>query len=358
MLLLEALHYFEESLYDGRLKGTTRKWYIRFDGRGRVQGMLKPLFDFCGNVEVTEIDVFVINRWLKSMHGVQTKWGGQRPVVEGEALSPETINGRITSAKRFFNWLHMVGIIDHNPAAALKRIPLGDRSPKAVKTADFISLLESIANHSKQRERDLAILIFLFDTGVRVGGLCGIKLSDVEIEEKRVYVHEKGRGYNGSGRWVFLEPTPLLALTTYLEVRPEGRGKNLFVSQRGDLTSGGVYQMLERQAQLAGIEGFWNPHSFRHAAARAWLRGGASLPAVAKLLGHSNVLTTSKYYARWARSELQQIKHEASPFNDVTIDDAVSRYLEPSSITTFCGGLVGCRPRPLKSTAMQFAKCG
>lgn len=330
MLLREALHLFEESLYDGHVKASTRRWYLWFDDQGHIHGMLQPLFTFCGNIHIEQIDVFLINRWMKGMRDVQTKYGKQRPIIEGEELSPNTINGRIVVAKRFFGWLHKMDLISRNPAADLKRISIGDRQPKAISTASFISLLEEVAKRSQQPKRDLAIFIFLFDTGCRVGGLCNIKLSDLVLQEKRVYIREKGRGYNGNGRWVFLEPTPLLALSAYLEVRPVGCGSNLFVSQRGNLSASGVYQMIERHAKSVGIEGYWNPHSFRHAAAREWLRGGASLPSVAKLLGHNNIQTTTMYYARWARSELQQIKREASPFNNHIVNDAVSRVLAKS----------------------------
>lgn len=334
MLLKDALHLFEESLYDGQTKETTRTWYIWFDEQGRIHGTLQHLLHFFGDVELEEIDVFAINRWVKGLSGVQSKWGQQRPTVESE-LSPNTINGRIASAKRFFGWLYQTGLIDRNPTATLQKIPMGKRAPRAITTDDFIRLLEHAAQASKQPTRDLAILIFLYDTGCRIGGLCNIKMSDLVLSERRVYIHEKGRGYNGDGRWLFLEPTPFLALTAYLEVRPVGCGSNLFVSPKGNLTVSGVYQMIQRHADALDIEGFWNPHSFRHAAAREWLRGGASLPAVAQLLGHKNVQTTASYYAQWARSELQQIKHEASPFNNAQINGTVNRLVEKFADVAF-----------------------
>lgn len=327
MLLKEALHLFEESLYDGRVKERTRRWYIWFDERGRVHGMLRSLYLHFGDVPIEEIDVFSINRWIKKAREPQSKWGKQRPAVEGQ-FSPNTINGLIVTAKRFFGWLEEMNLLASNPAQNLRRIPMGQRMPRAIHTNDFVNLLEDVAATSRQPERDIAILTFLFDTGCRVGGLCNIKMSDMVLNKRRVFLREKGRGYNGKGRWVFLEDTPFLAVSTYLKVRPSGIGTNLFLSKKGALGTSGVYQMIERHARNIGIKGFWNPHSFRHAAAREWLRGGASLPAVAKLLGHNDIQTTTLYYAQWADSELQQIKHEASPFNDQDVEQAVSRVLQ------------------------------
>ena len=46
--------------------------------------------------------------------------------------------------------------------------------------------------------------------------------------------------------------------------------------------------------KFAGLSG-WRLHDLRHAFASAMVNGGASLPVVGKILGHSNASTTQRY---------------------------------------------------------------
>ncbi len=64
-----------------------------------------------------------------------------------------------------------------------------------------------------------------------------------------------------------------------------------------------VCKMFDRIAKRAGMNGRINPHSFHHACAREWLRAGADLQTESQLLGHSDIRTPSKYYARWSDTE-------------------------------------------------------
>lgn len=79
------------------------------------------------------------------------------------------------------------------------------------------------------------------------------------------------------------------------------------------LTREGIYRVLGRLANVAGVRGRFNPHSFRHALARDSLRAGADLSQVSQLLGHKGVAVTADYYARWDDHELQAAHRRVSP---------------------------------------------
>jgi integrase/recombinase XerD len=57
-------------------------------------------------------------------------------------------------------------------------------------------------------------------------------------------------------------------------------------------------------AVRAGVGGRHNPHSFRHALARRLLKHHADMGTVSELLGHRDIETTHKFYARWSKTEL------------------------------------------------------
>ena len=62
-------------------------------------------------------------------------------------------------------------------------------------------------------------MLFLADTGCRRGGLVGLRLSDLELEQARAWVAEKGK----NGARVFLSGLTVTALTAWLAVRPDVR---------------------------------------------------------------------------------------------------------------------------------------
>ena len=71
--------------------------------------------------------------------------------------------------------------------------------------------------------------------------------------------------------------------------------------------------MLRRRAKRAGVEGPFNPHSFRHAFARHFLMSGGDLGTLADLMGHSSVEVTKNSYAIFTERELKEKHRRHSP---------------------------------------------
>lgn len=252
----------------------------------------------------------------------------QRPPSDGQ-LSQHTIRRIIGDVRTFLNWCVTVGLLDVSPARGLKRPDAPEPRPKALSVEDFDKLLaasgEWYGNKWRFRDayiaRNTAVLYFLASTGCRVGGLCSARLGTLDIRDDTasVEVTEKGRG-GGSSRTVYLSATAALAVLEWLDHRPRTKHDYLFTSIEGKsagkrLTTTAVRQMLTRLAARAGVSDNFNPHAFRHACAREWLRNGADLATVSQLLGHSDVRTTAKFYARWTESELGQ-RHKIADWTE------------------------------------------
>ncbi len=295
MLLDDVLNDFYGSLF-GEVSPKTIRWY---------KFALSSLTKHLGNPPLEEIDTSELRRWRRLAFG---------------DLSPFTQHGLIRAVKRFFKWAVTEGVIEQNPADRLKPPRLPDRDPQAVSATDFEAMLKAAGNY-----RDIAIILFLADTGCRVGGLCHLQTQDLWLDEGRAKVKEKGE----RKRWVYFGNTTYTALVEYLAERPTGKYDNVFLGQRGPLTESGVYQLLARIANRAGVDKNFNPHAFRHAAARNWLKGGGNLNIVSRLLGHSSVTVTSDYYALWAEDELKQWHNRVSPNmpNSEVDDVSITQFL-------------------------------
>ena len=140
----------------------------------------------------------------------------------------------------------------------------------------------------------------LFLCGIRRGELARLRTQDYRISEHLLYVDGKT-----GPRLVPMLPAVERSLVAYLFMRPAFPSDLLFLAAdgakepRGPLLPGGIYQMLRRRCRAAGMR-VLNPHSFRHGLAMMLLNErGADMSLVSKVLGHSQISTTSKHYAEW-----------------------------------------------------------
>lgn len=145
--------------------------------------------------------------------------------------------------------------------------------------------------------RDAAIIAVLYLSGLRRAEVISLNLGDLDTtgallvhgkgrKERKVYIVNKGQDY--LQRWLELrgtQPGPLFCQT---------RGGKIIVSP---LTSQAVYIMLRRKAEKIGLDPL-SPHDLRRSFISDLLDRGADIATVAKLAGHSDIKTTSRYDRR------------------------------------------------------------
>ncbi len=215
-----------------------------------------------------------------------------------ERLQAATVNRRLAALRRFFLWAKGAGKITNLPTEQVKGIPAAPRTPKALTKRDVDRLLREVERHGNTR--NLAILLTLRHTGLRVGELCNLRLGDVTVSERKGEMLVRG-GKGNKDRTVPLNNDVRRALTSYKEVRPTVAGDYLFVGQRGEsLKPQGVQQVVAKYALRAGMPDV-TPHVLRHTFAKHVLDAGEDLATVQRLLGHERLETTAIYTQPTAR---------------------------------------------------------
>lgn len=187
----------------------------------------------------------------------------------------------------FFTWLNAKGYIHKNPTAGLEPI----KAEKKIKQPFTDEELEKLRRTCGQ-ERDLALVEFLYSTGVRVSELVALNRKDIDFYGKNVVVYGKG----SKERETYLTATSCLHLKAYLDDRDD-ENEALFVSARAPhtrLTVAGVEKILRRIGQGAGVKKV-HPHRFRRTMATNVLKKGMPLEEVKELLGHTKLDTTMIY---------------------------------------------------------------
>lgn len=300
MLISQAIETFIDAR-TGILASSTVKWY---------KYRLGSLVDCLGDLEIDSIKIADLRRWRRSIVERPLRWADhpKRPVKNG-GLSVYTVHGYVRAARAFFRWLHAEGEILSNPARRLALPSKPKTPPKNISPGDALAILAAAEGNA----RDYALLRFLVDTGCRVGGVVNLEVGDLDLEPDgdgnyQAIVREKGRGGERQARVVYYGEVTARALLRYLDRRADLSAPKVFLSERhgncDPLGKQGVYRMIGRYARELGIEGRWNPHAWRHAFAKGMLQRGASLGAVSRLMGHSGIEVTDRYYGQWTDAEL------------------------------------------------------
>lgn len=213
-----------------------------------------------------------------------------------QGAKPATVNRRLAALRRFFGWAVAEGIVAENPTTTVKGVQSVPQDPRSLEKREVDKLIRAAERDATDGpgKRNLAILRTLQHTGLRVGELCDLRRPDVFISERKGSVTVRS-GKGNKHRVVPLNNDARKAISEYLEGRPKVADDHLFIGQRGDpLRPQGVELIVEKYARLAGLENV-TPHVLRHSFAKQVLGTGTDLVAVARLLGHQRLDTTSRY---------------------------------------------------------------
>jgi site-specific recombinase XerD len=176
------------------------------------------------------------------------------------------------------------------------------KCPKTIPPEKEIWLLPEEQDAMIKKSRELGIrteaMVRLFlCSGVRVGELQNIELTDINFEEHEIHIkHGKG----DKSRFVYFVNDTEKALLRYLEVRKEpieGIGQPLFTTNYGTRPSYTVINKRVKEcAILAGINKNITPHKLRHTCITTVIETTKDIPFAQKLAGHSDIKTTMRYH--------------------------------------------------------------
>src|SRR5215207_3914654 len=209
-----------------------------------------------------------------------------------EKRQPATVNRRLAALRRFFQWAKASGLAKDLPTDNVKGVASSPRAPHWLDKRDIDRLIRTVERHGNTR--DLAIVLTLRHTGIRVSELSSLRRSDVETSERKGSLTVRS-GKGGQFRVLPLNVDARQAITAYLKVRPTVSADHLFIGQRGQgISSRAVELLVTKYARLAGLEDV-TPHTFRHSFGKHALDAGADLVSVSALLGHQRLETTAIY---------------------------------------------------------------
>lgn len=205
-----------------------------------------------------------------------------------QGAKPLTLSTYHSRLKVWFDFLVKEGELEASPLAKIPR-PKMTQDQINPFTKEQIEALLLLA----KSERDRAMILFMVDTGVRVSELCGLKVKDVDMANRRAVVLGKGNKF----RAVHFGVRTARAIWPLVhKSEPENP---LFTSMfGGHLGRTAPFQMLKKLAKRAKITNVrCSPHTMRHTFAIMFLRNGGNIFALKELLGHADLKMCMKYLA-------------------------------------------------------------
>ncbi|MVN85316.1 tyrosine-type recombinase/integrase [Deinococcus sp. HMF7620] len=215
--------------------------------------------------------------------------------LQSRGLAEGGIDAHFRALRGVFGWAVADELLERDPTKRLER-PRKPQKLMETLSPDEYRLLLAEARKGPQKSRDTALLVTLFDTGLRLAEVASLQVTDVRLTEGHLRVVGKGN----KERVVPLGLRSTEAVDRYIRKARKPKHPcipNVFLGRSGEpLTRSGVSQLLADLAAAVSIpRAHAAPHAFRRAFAVNYLRNGGDVFSLQHVLGHTSLEMTRRY---------------------------------------------------------------
>ena len=219
---------------------------------------------------------------------------------------------KMSCLRSFYDYLCKRELLTTNPVRLVDMPKIKEKAIIQLDTDEVAALLDYMENYGndltgvklfhyqKQKYRDIAIVTLLLGTGVRVSELVGLNIQDVDFKNNGIRIIRKG----GNEMIVYFGEEVERALTDYLELQRNGitplsgHEDALFLSgQKKRISVDAVEKMVKKYCSAVSVKTI-TPHKLRSTYGTALYRETGDIYLVADVLGHADVNTSKKHYAK------------------------------------------------------------
>lgn len=224
--------------------------------------------------------------------------------LENEDYTPKSISRKINAIRTYFKSLKEGNVVTEDPSITLTHPKIELTPPRILSKMEYRALRDSC----RQGVRISAVVELLLQTGIRIGELRRLELSDVEFGEEetpgKIRVSSWGKNPERS---IPLNKSAQEALRAYIEVRPKTKDETVFVTKTGKpFLIRNIRTTINRYFKTAGIEKV-KVNDLRHTFVATHLGRGVSLTTISRLAGHRRLTTTEKYLQHVQRPKEESV---------------------------------------------------
>ncbi|MBX2973758.1 MAG: tyrosine-type recombinase/integrase [Flavobacteriales bacterium] len=232
-----------------------------------------------------------------------------------EGIGARSVNRKLSALRGFFRFARLVGDAQGDPTALLDPPKTPKRLPEFVDEKGMGCLLgqqEWPPGHKGDTDR--LVIDLLYQTGMRLAELLGLKVGDADLRSGTLRV----MGKRQKERIIPIGPELADALKNYLTSRaangqPATTTDALLVDVHGEpLARRSVQRLVTHYLSAVTTQRKRSPHVLRHTFATHMLEHGADLNAVKELLGHASLAAT-QVYTHNTVEKLRKVHAQAHP---------------------------------------------
>lgn len=264
-----------------------------------IQAYRRDILKFAGFISERKLELGAISRgdvvdFLASLYH--------------NGLDSRSVARHLVTIRHFFRFALMEGNIEEDPAATIESPKFRQSLPELLSVEEVDRLLQQPDVSTVIGLRDRAMIELLYSCGLRVSELCGLRVSDIQVDEGCLRCIGKGN----KERLVPVGRQALEVVRKYVRgSRPkllgEGSSPYLFLNQKGRPVDRILFwKTLAEHGRKAKLRKALKPHMLRHSFATHLLDRGADLRSVQMMLGHSDISTT-QIYTHVVEERLKQV---------------------------------------------------
>lgn len=204
-----------------------------------------------------------------------------------ENYTKKSASRKLNSIRTFFRYLKSEGIIEQNPSLDISHPKYTQTPPRILSKLEYRALRDL----GKEDSRTYALIEILLQTGIKIGELAELRISDVKDTDLHIRAYGKNKE-----RDVPLNKAAKKALDDYLKARINGASDDhIFITRTGHpLLIRNIRQIIDRCFQEVGIENA-TVNDLRNTFIAHQLLNGASLEYIAKIVGHKRLSSTERF---------------------------------------------------------------
>ena len=208
---------------------------------------------------------------------------------QDRGMKTGTIRTKLRALYTFVGYLVEEGILPADILLKKIRIKPPEILPKAIVQEDIEKLLTAITTI-----RDKALILLLLRTGMRIGELLTVKMTDLILPERKILIYLGEKNYQG--RVVYFSDDADQALRKWLHIRKKEK-RFLFYSRSGPkLGYVSAWTIMRKSLRAAGLNNKgYSLHCLRHTFATDMLNAGLRLEVLQQILGHRSIEITRRY---------------------------------------------------------------
>ena len=280
--------------YAIHLKGLSERTLVGY------YGVIRRFVNLTGYTEVEALTKRNIEDWI--MQGrLEYKW------------SAKTVVNALRTLSSFTKWCVEQNYLLEVPTEGIPIPKIPKEIPKHLNKDDAMYLLEFTQSfpfdYQFEKYRAIAIIATFMFTGIRSSELRNLYLSHVNLEEKTLVVRS---GKGAKDRLIPIHPRLIIYLKNYLKERKRLNKTcpYFFTSMTCNARMGDkvIQRLVKRLRDASGI--YFYPHKLRHSFATLMLEGGVDIFSLSKMMGHTDIRTTTIYLsATVGHLKNQIVKH-------------------------------------------------